>query len=143
LSDHRPDEDVTAQDGQWLLTGVVVGEDGPASGAVVYARSLDPVEDCVHAMWGWLAVTGIGALVLAAVLSVRLARWVSRPLAGLGEAAARLGAGDLSERADPVAGPMQCAGSPRPSTGCLSASRPSCTATVLGSRTSRTRCARR
>jgi signal transduction histidine kinase len=103
----NPDEDATAQVGQWLLIGVPVGDDGVNTGAVVYARSMDPVSDRVNAMWGWLVITGIGVLALAALASVRLARWVSRPLAGLGDAAARLGAGDLTVRAQHEAGPAQ------------------------------------
>ncbi len=102
-----PDEDLTLEQDQWLLVGVPVGDDGQVSGAVVYARNMDPTNDRIEAMWGWLAVTGIGVLALAAYLSVRLARWVSRPLAGLGDAAARLGAGDLAVRADTQAGPEQ------------------------------------
>ncbi|MBR7834814.1 HAMP domain-containing histidine kinase [Actinospica durhamensis] len=103
----NPDEDLTTQEGQWLLVGVPVGDDGQVTGAVVYARSMDPTDDRIEAMWGWLAITGFGVLALAAYLSVRLARWVSRPLEGLGDAAARLGAGDLSVRADPQTGPEQ------------------------------------
>jgi signal transduction histidine kinase len=103
----NPDEDPTVRQGAWLLTGSPVGDDGRLSGAVVYARSMAPADDRVLAMWGWLAATGIGVLALAAVLSVRLARWVARPLEALGEAASRLGAGELDVRADPRIGPAQ------------------------------------
>lgn len=103
----NPDEDLTAQVGQWLLIGVPVGDNGKVSGAVVFARTMDPADDRVTAMWGWLAVTGVGVLALAAFLSVRLARWITRPLKGLGDAASRLGAGDLSVRADAQNGPEQ------------------------------------
>lgn len=96
----NPEEDLTAQEGQWLLIGVPISDSGKVSGAVVFARTMDPADDRVTAMWGWLAVTGMGVLALAAFLSVRLARWITRPLEGLGDAASRLGAGDLSVRAN-------------------------------------------
>lgn len=103
----NPDEDLTVQKGQWLLVGVPVGDEDQVSGAVVFARTMDPTDDRITAMWGWLLITGIGVLALAAILSVRLARWITRPLEGLGIAAARLGAGDLSVRADARTGPEQ------------------------------------
>jgi len=105
--DADPNQNLTAQDGQWLLVGVPVGDDGQISGAVVYARNLDPMNDRINAMWGWLTLTGVGCLAVAALLSVRLARWVSRPLGTLGQAAARLGGGELAVRADTEHGPQQ------------------------------------
>lgn len=101
------EKDLTTQQGQWLLTGVPVGDDGKLTGAVVFARSLDPADDRVDAIWGWLALTGLGVLVLGAVLSVRLARWITRPLEGLDAAASRFGAGDLGARTEPQTGPVQ------------------------------------
>jgi signal transduction histidine kinase len=49
----------------------------------------------------WIALAGIAAVVLAvaAVIGLSFARWIRRPLAGVEEAAARAGAGDLSARA--------------------------------------------
>jgi signal transduction histidine kinase len=105
--DPDPDQDLTAQDGQWLLVGEPVGDDGQVTGIVVYARNGDPMDDRIDAMWGWLLLTGVGCLALAGLFSVRLARWVSRPLATLGDAAARLGEGDLAVRASAADGPEQ------------------------------------
>ena len=105
--DADPAQDLTAQNGQWLLVGVPVGEDGELTGAVVYARNGDPMDDRINAMWGWLLLTAVGCLALAALLSARLARWVSRPLGALGEAAGRLGEGDLAVRASVADGPEQ------------------------------------
>ena len=107
-----PDADLTAQDGQWLLVAVPVGgdeSDGNAevTGFVVYARNGDPMDDRIDAMWGWLLLTSGGSLALAGFLSVRLARWVTRPLGSLSDAAARLGGGDLGVRAAAEGGPEQ------------------------------------
>lgn len=102
-----PDQDLTGQDGQWLLIGVPVGDDGQITGALVYARDSDPMNDRIDAMWGWLLLTGVGCLALAGLASARLARWVSRPLGSLGDTAARLGAGELAVRARVADGPEQ------------------------------------
>jgi signal transduction histidine kinase len=57
----------------------------------------------------WLLLLAIAAIVLAVVtlVAMRFARFVSRPLSRLEEAAARAGAGDLSVRAEPSAGPPE------------------------------------
>ena len=49
----------------------------------------------------WLVLAGIAAVVLAAaaLIGLRFARWIRRPLEGLELAAAEAGAGDLSARA--------------------------------------------
>lgn len=120
-----PDADLTAQDGQWLLVAVPVeggadnannaadgnnansDADEKVTGFVVYARNGDPMDDRIDAMWGWLLLSSSGCLALAAFLSVRLARWVTRPLGGLSDAASRLGEGDLGVRAAVDGGPEQ------------------------------------
>ncbi|NUP50823.1 MAG: sensor histidine kinase, partial [Catenulispora sp.] len=63
----------------WLRTAIPVGDNGDA-GVVVLARSADPLDDRVGAMWTWLALTAAGCLALGVALAVGLARWVGRPL---------------------------------------------------------------
>jgi signal transduction histidine kinase len=57
----------------------------------------------------WLLLLAIAAVILAVVtlIALRFARSVSAPLSHLEEAAARAGAGDLSVRAEPSAGPPE------------------------------------
>lgn len=98
--------ETVARGGDWLRAAVPVGDNGEA-GVVVLARSTDPLDDRVEAMWGWLALTGIGALTLGVVLAVWLARWVARPLHELGSAAERLGDGGLAARAPVDHGPAE------------------------------------
>lgn len=98
---------VTAQDEKWLRVAVPIGDDGKVAGVVVYARSADPLDDRIAAMWGWLALIGVAGLVLGAGLAVRLARWVSLPLTALGAAAAGLGDGALHVRAPAGHGPPE------------------------------------
>ena len=94
------------QDGSWLRSAVPVSADEDA-GAVVLARSADPLSDRIAAMWGWLVLTGLGALGVGMLLSVRLSRWVARPLSALGEAAGQLGDGNLTVRAANDQGPSE------------------------------------
>ncbi|MEW1868570.1 MULTISPECIES: HAMP domain-containing sensor histidine kinase [Streptomyces] len=90
-----------------LLTVEPAGEVREPSGAVVLARSAAPLDARVAALWGWSAVIGTAALAASVLLSVRLARWVSRPLSTLDAAARRLGEGALDERADVGGGPPE------------------------------------
>ncbi|HEY2442008.1 MAG TPA: HAMP domain-containing sensor histidine kinase [Streptosporangiaceae bacterium] len=98
---------VEAQHGDWLVAAVPVGASGGIYGAVVFARSADSLNDQITARWGWLSLIGILALALGAALAVWLARWVSRPLAALGQAAGHLGEGSLDARAPADQGPQE------------------------------------
>lgn len=94
------------QTGQWLRAAVPVSADENA-GAVVLARSADSLNDHIAALWGWLLLTGLGALAVGVILAIWLARWVGRPLAALGSAASRLGDGALHVRAADDQGPQE------------------------------------
>jgi signal transduction histidine kinase len=74
---------------------------------VVFARSTRDLDERVTVLCVWLGLTGLGALILGVVLSLRLARWVSRPLRGLGAAAAQFGDGELTVRAETGHGPAE------------------------------------
>jgi signal transduction histidine kinase len=103
-------DDLLDQDGSLLRVAVPVGDDGELAGAVVLARSSDPLSDRITALWGWLVLTGIAVLALAVVLALWLARWVARPLDVLGATASRLGEGDLDARAPTDRGPREVRG---------------------------------
>lgn len=97
---------ITARADDWLRAAIPVG-DANDSGAVVYARSAEPLDHRVDAMWGWLALTAIGCLGLGVGLAFGLARWVARPLLALDTAATRLGEGTLDVRAPTDHGPPE------------------------------------
>ncbi|HEV3171294.1 MAG TPA: HAMP domain-containing sensor histidine kinase [Actinocrinis sp.] len=99
--------DTAAQDGAWLRVAVPISDADKTAGAVLLARSADPVNDRISVMWGWLILIGVGCLLVGVVLSVWLARWVARPLGTLGQAAARLGDGTLDVRAPVDSGPAE------------------------------------
>lgn len=90
-----------------LVAAEPAGEVHRPAGAVVLARSAGPLDTRIAAIWGWSAAIGVAALAASALLSVRLARWVSRPLSTLDVSARRLGEGVLDERADVGAGPPE------------------------------------
>ncbi|MHC3470984.1 sensor histidine kinase [Streptomyces sp. 7R007] len=90
-----------------LLAAEPAGEVRRPAGAVVLARSADPLNARIAAIWGWSAAIGAAGLAASALLSVRLARWVCRPLSTLDSSARRLGEGALDERADVGPGPPE------------------------------------
>ncbi|MFK4106319.1 sensor histidine kinase [Streptomyces sp. NPDC019531] len=90
-----------------LLAAEPAGEVRRPAGAVVLARSAAPLDTRIAAIWGWSAAIGAAGLAASVLLSVRLARWVSRPLSTLDASARRLGEGALDERADVGAGPPE------------------------------------
>jgi signal transduction histidine kinase len=90
-----------------LLVAEPAGDVRAPAGAVVLARSAAPLDARIAAIWGWSAAIGVAGLAASVLLSVRLARWVSRPLSTLDASAQRLGEGALDERADVGAGPPE------------------------------------
>ncbi len=76
-------------------------------GAVRVSFSTDQVDAEVRRYWLILIGAAFGTLVLAAALGVLLARWVTRPIADLRDAATRIGEGNLSARADVDRGPPE------------------------------------
>jgi signal transduction histidine kinase len=90
-----------------LYVAVPVASGGAVHGAVRVTYPMSFVSDRIRRNWLFLA--GIGGVVLAVVFLVSwwLARSVTRPLAGLEHAAARLGGGDLAARVPVPAGPAE------------------------------------
>jgi signal transduction histidine kinase len=99
--------DVIGQSGSWLQIAVAVGDEDKLSGAVVFARNTDPLDDRITVLWAWLGGSGAAVLVLGVLLAFRVARWVTRPLDSLGATAARLGEGSLDARAPDRRGPQE------------------------------------
>ncbi|MFI8499599.1 sensor histidine kinase [Streptomyces sp. NPDC085524] len=104
LAGHEPEP---PENGGWLQTAEPAGEVRQPAGAVVLARSAGPLNTRIVAIWGWSTAIGVAGLAASALLSVRLARWVSRPLSTLDASARRLGEGVLDERADVGNGPPE------------------------------------
>jgi len=90
-----------------LTVATPVGDIQDVSGVAVLVSSVAPLDDRVWAVWGWLALIGVVGLLAGTVVSVRLARWVGRPLRALDRAAQRLGEGALEVRAAAGRGPVE------------------------------------
>ena len=76
-------------------------------GTVILVRPTAPLNHDIVELWVILGTVAVVAMLAAAVLAFALARWVSRPLAGLDSAAGRLADGDLASRAVVHSGPPE------------------------------------
>ena len=65
-------------------------------GAVLVARSDEPIDHRVHQFWLVLVGLGVSVLGVSLIISSRLSRWVVDPLRRLDRQAAALGQGQLS-----------------------------------------------
>jgi len=90
-----------------LYVAVPVASGGIVHGAVRVTFATSAVDARITRYW--LVLAGIAAVVLlgAALIGVRLARFVTRPLRGLERAAAAVGEGDLDVRAPELEGPPE------------------------------------
>ena len=90
-----------------LTVTTPIGDAEDPVGVAVLVRSLDPLNDRIAAVWGWLALIGVGGLLAGTLVSVRLARWVGSPLHAVDRAAQQLGEGTLEVRAPAGSGPQE------------------------------------
>ena len=95
-----------------LKTGLVyvavpVSQGNRVVGAVRLSYSTAQVEAKVHEYWILLTVAGVFTMLIATVLAILLARWVTRPLEALNSAARDIGDGELDSRADAKHGPPE------------------------------------
>jgi signal transduction histidine kinase len=99
---------VTEVTGSWVAAETpVYSPRGLLVGTVILARSTDPLNRDILALWVILGTIAVVTMLAAALLAFMLARWVSRPLAGLDSAAGRLADGDLAIRAVVGSGPPE------------------------------------
>lgn len=106
---HQTVQPVTETTGSWVVAVIPVREHGagPVEGTVILARSTAPLHHDILELWVILGTIAFLALLAAALLAFALARWVSRPLAGLDSAAGRLADGNLASRAVVDSGPPE------------------------------------
>jgi signal transduction histidine kinase len=76
-------------------------------GTVILARSTKSLNGSIVELWVVLGTIAAVAMIGASLLAFGLARWVSRPLAGLDNTARRLADGDLKSRAVVDSGPPE------------------------------------
>ncbi len=106
----QPVQPITETTGSRVIAAMPVylrGVKGPLVGTVILARSSAPLDRDIIELWIILGTIAVVAMLVAALLAFALARWVSRPLAGLDSAARRLADGDLASRAVVDSGPPE------------------------------------
>lgn len=89
-----------------LYVAVPVASSGVVHGAVRITYPTSAVDRRIHRYWTLLAVIAVVVLGAAAAVAAILARWVTRPLDQLEDAAESIGGGDLTARA-PAEGPPE------------------------------------
>ncbi len=105
----RPVEPVTEAAGSRLAAAMPVFRGGRYGlvGTVILTRSTSSLDGNIVKLWVILGTIAVLAMIGATLLAFGLARWVSRPLAGLDTAAGRLADGDLAIRAVVDSGPPE------------------------------------
>jgi len=107
---NTPIQPVTEVTGSRVAAAMPVflrGNHGGVVGTVVLARSTKSLNGDIVELWIVLGTIAALAMIAATLLAFSLARWVSRPLAGLDAAAGRLADGDLAIRAVVDSGPPE------------------------------------
>ena len=107
----EPNRAVVVTTGSHVVAAIAVYQNGaargPLVGTVLLARSTAPLNHDIVELWVILGTIAVVAMLAATLLAFALARWVSRPLAGLDSAAGRLADGDLAIRAVVDSGPPE------------------------------------
>ncbi len=102
---HQPVPEVT---GSWVAAAIpVYSTRAQLVGTVILVRPTASLNHDIIELWVILGTIAVVAMLAAALLAFALARWVSRPLAGLDSAAGRLADGDLASRAVVHSGPPE------------------------------------
>ena len=108
---NQPIEPDVYTSGSLVVAAVAVYQHGsgraPLVGTVLLARPTAPLNQDIVELWVILGTISVVAMLGAVLLAFGLARWVSRPLAGLDGAAGRLADGDLAIRAVVDSGPPE------------------------------------
>src|SRR5215469_14197005 len=76
-------------------------------GAIVLERPTTALNSAASALWLYVGLLAAAAMLAAAAIAVTFARWVSRPLVSMNQAARRLADGDLAVRAGTGYGPPE------------------------------------
>ncbi len=104
----QPVPEVTEVTGSWVAAAIpIYATSAKLVGTVILVRPTATLDHGIVELWVILGTVAVVAMLAAALLAFALARWVSRPLAGLDSAAGRLADGDLASRAVVDTGPPE------------------------------------
>jgi signal transduction histidine kinase len=90
-----------------VVLGMRTMSDGDFTGAVVFSRPTEELNEHLRVLWAWLIAVAVSGLLAAVALATWCARWVARPLSVLDSAAGRLGEGELDTRSGTGNGPPE------------------------------------
>jgi signal transduction histidine kinase len=90
-----------------VLVPIVPDNGSGAIGVVILSRSADSLEHRLTVLWTLIGAVSAAGLLIAAAVAVALARWASRPITTLADAARQLGRGALDTRAHVSSGPPE------------------------------------
>lgn len=109
LTGRRPEpvELANGPGGPAMVIAEPVVQGGDVTAVAVTVSPLDRVEGAVLARWLLLAVGMAAALALCAVIALRLATWVLRPVSALDRATQAVATGRLTARVPETAGPPE------------------------------------
>ena len=94
--------------GRLVVSVPIIPDSGTGTiGTVVLSRPTEALSHRVVVLWTLIGAVSAAGLLAAAAIAVGLARWASRPLTSLADAARRLGNGALDTRAPLGSGPPE------------------------------------
>jgi signal transduction histidine kinase len=94
--------------GRLIATAPVIPDSGTGTiGTAAVSRPAGALDHQVATLWTLIAAVAAAGLLVAAAVAVAIARWVSRPLTALDDAARQLGDGALDSRAPVRGGPAE------------------------------------
>jgi signal transduction histidine kinase len=95
-------------EGRLLVLSPIVPDRGSGSiGTVALSRSTEPLDHRDMVLWTLIGAVSAAGLLAAAAVATALARWTSRPLTTLADAARQLGGGALDTRTQVSSGPPE------------------------------------
>lgn len=101
MARERTDATVDYDDERWVVVSEDLVPDRPADGVRVMAVSLEPVLEPFDRISRALLIAGVGALLVALLVSLFLARGLTRPVLELEEATGRVARGDYEAHVEP------------------------------------------
>jgi signal transduction histidine kinase len=94
--------------GRLIVSVPIVPDSGSGTiGTVVLSRPTASLDHRVMVLWTLIGVVSAAGLLAAVAIAAGIARWASRPLTSLADAARRLGDGALGTRASAGSGPPE------------------------------------
>jgi signal transduction histidine kinase len=90
-----------------LVLATPVGDQAEPDGTVILVRDTERLDSRIHSLWLWLLAAAAMTVATGALVAAALARWIGRPLRGLGSVAVRMGDGDVAATADDRSGPAE------------------------------------